>query len=239
MLEMRKVSKTFYGKNRAEVLNQVDFELKEGEITGLTGRSGSGKSTLARLLLQLEKPDSGHIFYKGKAMNQKKRREFAEFRREVQYISQHPESFFDPFWTLGRSVREAGKIHRISGKAMEIKLEELMGQMKLDMSVLDRYPYQVSGGEIQRLSLCRALLLEPKILILDEASSMLDVSVQAQILHLLRELKQTHCLTYLFISHDLPVVRWFCDRIFELKDGKVELLRDIPENSDNICQKIL
>ena len=122
---------------------------------------------------------------------------------------------------------------------MEIKLEELMGQMKLDMSVLDRYPYQVSGGEIQRLSLCRALLLEPKILILDEASSMLDVSVQAQILHLLRELKQTHCLTYLFISHDLPVVRWFCDRIFELKDGKVELLRDIPENSDNICQKIL
>ena len=115
MLEMRKVSKIFYGKNRAEVLNQVDFELKEGEITGLTGRSGSGKSTLARLLLQLEKPDSGHIFYKGKAMNQKKRREFAEFRREVQYISQSPFLFPSGPWdgASGRPEKSTGSPGRL------------------------------------------------------------------------------------------------------------------------------
>lgn len=224
MLEMRYISKSFSGKNQVEVLKQVDFKLKEGEITGLMGESGSGKSTLARILLQLEKPDSGQVLYNGQAVNRKNKKEFLQFCRDIQYISQHPESFFDPFWTLGRSVREAGKIHSIPENAMEKRLEEMMGQVKLDMSVLERYPYQVSGGEIQRISLCRALLLEPKVLILDEATSMLDVSVQAQILHLLRELKQTYDLTYLFISHDLSVVEWFCDRVFEVKNGKVEAI---------------
>ncbi|MDO4453510.1 MAG: ATP-binding cassette domain-containing protein [Eubacteriales bacterium] len=222
MLEARKVSKTFKGKTNICVLDEIDFSLEEFQTTALMGASGSGKSTLARILLGIEKKDAGQILWNEKEVNWKNRKESLKFRRNVQYISQHPESFFDPFWTLGKSVREACRIHHISDAWYEKKIPELLEQVKINSAVLERYPYQVSGGEIQRVSLCRALLLEPKVLIMDEATSMLDVSVQAQILHLLKDIKKQHGLTYLFISHDETVVKWFSDKIFYLDGGKIK-----------------
>ncbi|MDO5425680.1 MAG: dipeptide/oligopeptide/nickel ABC transporter ATP-binding protein [Eubacteriales bacterium] len=221
MLEMRQVSKSFGKRHTVPVLDQVDFCLEEQKITALMGPSGSGKSTLARILLFLEQPDAGEILYNGKPVNRKNRKEVLQFRRKVQYISQRPESFFDPMYKLSSSVLEAAGVHGIPISEAKERLKELLELVKINDAVLERYPYQVSGGEIQRVALCRALLLEPEVLILDEATSMLDVSVQAQILNLLKDLKERLGLTYLFIAHDREVVKWFADQALELRDGKL------------------
>lgn len=225
MLELKGVTKRFGKKHPVCVLNQVDFSLEEGKITALMGQSGSGKSTLARILLFLESCDEGEILYDSMPVDPKNRKEMLQFRRKVQYISQRPESFFDPMYKLRTSVLETVRVHGLPGKKMEEKLKELLELVKINEAILDRYPYQVSGGEIQRVALCRALLLEPEILILDEATSMLDVSVQAQILNLLKELKEELKLTYLFIAHDLEVVCWFADQGFILEKGKVQPMK--------------
>lgn len=221
MLEMRNVTKTFRGKTVKCVLDDVSFGLEPRKTTALMGESGSGKSTLARILLGLEPPDTGQVLWNGRALNRRSRRDMLDFRRRVQYISQHPESFFDPFWTLKFSVYEAGRIHGIPRENIDNALPALLEQVKITPATLERYPYQVSGGEIQRISLCRALLLEPEVLVLDEATSMLDVSVQAQILNLLKELKQAHDLTYLFISHEQAVVDWMADTVYHVEKGKL------------------
>lgn len=217
MLEMRNVSKTFRGRPPKMVLQNVNFCLEPGKTTALMGKSGSGKSTLARILLGLEQPDSGQVLWNGTVCSHRRASQMRGFHRRVQYIAQHPESFFDPFWTLKRSVYEAGAIHGIPAQQVHNRLPLLLEQVKINPATLERYPYQVSGGEIQRISLCRALLLEPEILVLDEATSMLDVSVQAQILTLLKELKQEHGLTYLLISHEREVVDWMADRVYHMQ----------------------
>ncbi len=221
MLEMRGVTKRFGKRHPITVLDRLDFSLEEGKITALMGPSGSGKSTLARILLLLETWDEGEILCDGSPVNPRDRKNVLEFRRRVQYISQRPESFFDPMYKLRTSVMEAARVHRLDAEKAEKRLGELLELVKINTSILERYPYQVSGGEIQRVALCRALLLEPEVLILDESTSMLDVSVQAQILNLLKELREKMGLTYLFIAHDLEVVRWFADKALELKEGKV------------------
>lgn len=225
MLELKKISKTFPGRPPKQVLTDVDFRLAPMQTTALMGESGSGKSTLARILLGLEQPDSGELLWDGHALNRSSRKEMLAFRRRVQYIAQHPESFFDPFWTLKHSVYEAGKIHGIPAGQIREKLPALLDQVKITPATLERYPFQVSGGEIQRISLCRALLLEPEILVLDEATSMLDVSVQAQVLNLLQDLKEEHRLTYLLISHEQAVVDWMADSVFCVKDAGIERLK--------------
>jgi peptide/nickel transport system ATP-binding protein len=221
MLEMKNVTKSFGKKKKLCVLDYVNFTLEEGKITALMGSSGSGKSTLARILLLLESCDEGEILYRGQKIDPKNRREVLEFRRKVQYISQRPESFFDPIYKLRTSVLETAMVHHLDMEEARLRLSELLKLVKINKAVLDRYPYQVSGGEIQRVALCRALLLEPEILVLDECTSMLDVSVQAQILNLLKDLKEELGLTYLFIAHDQAVVDWFADDTFELKNGKL------------------
>ncbi len=221
MLEMKNISKTYRAKPPRQVLKNVDFALEPGKTTALMGPSGSGKSTLARILLGLEQPDGGQILWNGQALSRKSRSGWMRFRRRVQYIAQHPESSFDPFWTLKHSVYEAGAIHKIPPERIRAALPELLEQVKIAPATLERYPYQVSGGEIQRICLCRALLLEPEILVLDEATSMLDVSVQAQILNLLKELKQAHGLTYLLICHEQPIVDWMADRVFRVENSRV------------------
>lgn len=225
MLEMKGITKSFGKKHPVRVLDQVNFTLEEGKITALMGPSGSGKTTLARLLLLLEPWDEGEILYNGQRVNPRDRSNVLEFRRKVQYISQRPESFFDPMYKLHSSVMEAARVHKLDAGKSEEKLKELLKLVKINEAVLDRYPYQVSGGEIQRVALCRALLLDPEILVLDESTSMLDVSVQAQILNLLKQLREEMGLTYLFIAHDLEVVRHFADRALELREGK---LRELP-----------
>lgn len=220
MLEMRDVCKHYPGKNRAEVLNHVSLKLEAGKTLGLMGGSGSGKSTAARILLMAEPTDSGAVYFHGKRVDKKDRGMMRNFRRKVQYISQHPESFLDPNWKIGKSVLEGAAVYGEKAEASE-RLGGLLEQVKLNRAVLERYPHQVSGGEIQRASLCRALLLNPEVLILDEATSMLDVSVQAQILNILKEIQKERGISCLFISHDREVVSWFTDEIAELKGGQL------------------
>lgn len=221
MLEMKNGVKCFGKKNPITVLDHVDFSLQEGAITAVMGVSGTGKSTLVRCLLFLEKLDEGEVFYNETPVRPGNRKQMMEFRRKVQYISQRPESFFDPVYKLGTSVMETAKVHKLDVGQTKEKLGELLELTKLNSAVLERYPYQVSGGEIQRLSLCRALLLKPEILILDEVTSMLDVSVQAQVLSLLKKLQKEMKLTYLFISHETEVVKYFADHVVEIKNGRL------------------
>lgn len=220
MLEMRDVCKSYPGKNRVEVLEHVSLELKAGRTLGLMGQSGSGKSTIARILLMQEPMDAGAVYFHGEKVEKKNRNRMKSFRKRVQYISQHPESFLDPNWKIGKSVLEGAAVYGEKKQAQE-RLETLLEQVKLSRAVFDRYPHQVSGGEIQRAVLCRALLLNPEVLILDEATSMLDVSVQAQILNILKEIQEKEKLSYLLISHDREVVSWFTDDIVELRGGRL------------------
>ncbi len=217
MLEMKNISKSW--KGNGEVLKDVSLSIQKGHSLGLVGPSGCGKSTLARILLCLEQADSGEIHYEGCKLNSGNKRQMKQYRRKVQYISQHPESFFDPNWKLGKSIREASFIHGLNTPELNEKIGSLLLGVHLNESVLERYPYQVSGGEIQRAALCRALLLEPEVLVLDEATSMLDISVQAQILNILKEIQKVRSLSFLFISHDAEVVTWFSKEILELKEG--------------------
>lgn len=218
ILEGKSITKTFrggFGGRPYQALDKVDLALRRGETLGLMGPSGCGKSTLARILLLLIRPDSGQVYFEGCPVTDRRGRELLFFRQKVQLISQRPESFFDPRMRLGDSILEpqtfyGGRQARAAGRE---RLQQLLAQVKLTDELLTRYPHQVSGGEIQRLSLCRALLLDPQVLVLDEPTSMLDVSVQAQILQILRELKVEHGLSYLFITHDREVAEFMCDRI--------------------------
>ncbi|GAB6155842.1 dipeptide/oligopeptide/nickel ABC transporter ATP-binding protein [Desulfosporosinus burensis] len=225
MLEAREICKTFrrgWGRKSFLALDNVSLQIDRGETLGLIGPSGCGKSTLARILLRLIPSDGGGVVYKGENITLLKGKALLPFRGEVQLISQRPESFFNPVIKLRDSVLEPLKIFRLYEKvSAHEKLSQVLEQVKLNDSLLERYPHQVSGGEIQRLSICRALMLQPRVLVLDEATSMLDVSVQAQILHILKDLQKTRQLSYLFISHDREVVDWMSDRVVEMRQGRI------------------
>lgn len=218
--EGRDITKTFqsgFGGRSYQALDQVNLQLHYGETLGLMGPSGCGKSTLCRILLRLIEPDQGQIFFCGQDITHAKGKELLNFRRRVQLISQRPESFFDPRCRLGDSILEPLSFYGISKEQGRQQLQQLLDEVKLTNELLTRYPHQVSGGEIQRLSLCRALLLSPQVLVLDEPTSMLDVSVQAQILHILRQLRERHGLSYLFITHDSETASYMCHRIQKLE----------------------
>ncbi|MCL2152731.1 MAG: dipeptide/oligopeptide/nickel ABC transporter ATP-binding protein [Oscillospiraceae bacterium] len=225
MLEARNISKIFPGRSRTDkviALDCVSIRVESGKTLALMGPSGCGKSTLARILLRLIPPDSGEVFYGGEEITHHRGRRLRRFRNQVQFISQHPESFFDPSIRLGYSVLEPLKFFGLYNEANSCeRLRGFLKQVKLSTSLLERYPHQVSGGEIQRLAICRALLLRPRFLILDEVTSMLDISVQAQILHILKELQLTQKLGYLVITHDREVAKWMTDNIVEMQAGKV------------------
>lgn len=219
MIELIHISKAYSNSSRSEkkiVLDNISFTIGEHEILALMGASGCGKTTIARIILGLERPDSGSVIYKNIDLCKLSKNEFKHFRKDIQIISQKPSSFFDPSIKIGKSIVEPLKNFKISVDSKKQKIEEMLYELKLDAKILTRYPHQVSGGEIQRLSILRALLLEPKMLILDEATSMLDISVQAQILHLLKEIKNKNKMSYLFISHDEEVVNLFADRVIKI-----------------------
>lgn len=223
MLKAENISKSFVdrsdGKN-FELLHDVSLELKSSEAVALMGGSGSGKSTLARILLRLLSCDSGKIYFQGQDITKATAKDLSIFRRNVQFISQRPESFLDPRQTLGSSLREAFNVFNLPYD--EEKIKEMLDLVKLNAELLQRYPHQVSGGEIQRICLVRALLLEPKLLVLDEPTSMLDISVQAQILHLLRDIRMEKQLAYLFITHDKQLAKWLCDRVLHIEQGQLK-----------------
>ena len=215
------VTKQFTTKTLGTVTAVNDFNLtiKEGECFSFLGPSGCGKSTLARVLLRLLPTDSGRIIFQTQDVTQLSQKQLKPFRQQVQFISQRPESFFDPLLKLGASLREPLHIFDLPDSS-EI-IEAALATVKLSPALLDRYPHQVSGGEVQRLSIARALLLKPKLLILDEPTSMLDISVQAQILQLLKNIRRQEQMAFLFISHDKAVINYMCDRQLYMQEGRI------------------
>ena len=222
MLKAENISKSFIDRSSGKsfrLLQDVSLEIAPGEAVALMGGSGSGKSTLARLLLRLLPCDTGKIYFRGTDITKLSGKELTGFRHAVQFISQRPESFLDPRKTLGYSLREALEVFSLP--YVEEQALEMLDLVKLNAKLLERYPHQVSGGEIQRICLVRALLLEPELLILDEPTSMLDISVQAQILHLLKDIRAQKQIAYLFISHDRLISEWLCDRVVRIEQGLI------------------
>ncbi|MHC1703526.1 MAG: ABC transporter ATP-binding protein [Tenuifilaceae bacterium] len=204
-----------------KAVDDVSFDLFEGEILGVVGESGSGKTTLGRTLLKLIENQSGTITYNGTNLKSMNNRTLKQFRREVQLIFQDPYSSLNPRITVGNAIIEPLKVHRIiKGEAeRKARVFELLEKVALPSDSFYRYPHEFSGGQRQRIVIARALALNPKVIICDEIVSALDVSVQAQVLNLLKDLKEQLNLTLLFISHDLAVVKYISDRIIVLKNG--------------------
>ena len=191
---------------------------------GLVGESGCGKTTLGRALLRLIEPTSGKIIYNGIDLTAKKRDELRSLRKEVQIIFQDPYSSLNPRITIGSAIAEPMKVHSMlqTGKQRKDKVTELLEKVNLRAEHFNRYPHEFSGGQRQRIVIARALALNPSFLVCDESVSALDVSVQAQVLNLLNDLKKEFGFTIIFISHDLSVVRYISDRIMVMNKGKIE-----------------
>ncbi len=211
-------------KNSVMAVDDVSFEIKEGETFGLVGESGSGKSTIAKIIVNLFKPSSGDIFFDKVCITKiKQKSELMKFRKQIQMIFQDPYSSLNGRLKVKDIIAEPIKLHNpvISDTDLNNYIFDLLESVELIQKSAERYPHEFSGGQRQRISIARALATQPRLLVCDEPTSALDVSIQAQILNLLKDLQEQLNLTILFISHDLPVVRQMCDRIGVLKDGKL------------------
>ena len=200
----------------------VSFEIEEGKTLGLVGESGSGKSTTGYCILQLLKPTAGSIRFQGEELTELGREAIRKTRREMQIVFQDPYSSLDPRMTVGDIVSEPLEVHSIgSRRNRRARVRELLDVVGFNPDYENRYPHEFSGGQRQRVGVARALALNPSLIVCDEPVSALDVSIQAQILNLLKDLQRDFGLTYLFISHDLAVVRSMSDHIAVMKDGKI------------------
>ncbi len=223
----------FFGgtSDYVKAVNDVSFDVYPGETLGLVGESGCGKTTIGRTIIQLEKATEGKMIYKGKDITKMSAEELRAFRKEVQIIFQDPYSSLNPRMTIGNAIMEPMQVHSIldNDNERKKKVEELLSKVNLDPSHFYRYPHEFSGGQIQRIGIARALAVSPKFIICDESVSALDVSVQAQVLNLLNELKKEFGLTYIFISHDLSVVKYMSDRMVVMQEGKIEEMGDADQ----------
>lgn len=210
-------------KNFFKAIDEVSFEIYPGETLGLVGESGCGKTTLGRCLLRLIEPSSGEINYQNTALTRLSDKKLRSLRRELQIVFQDPYSALNPRFTIGDAIMEPMQVHGIhaNNEARKNKTIELLEQVGLSADFFNRYPHEFSGGQRQRICIARALALEPKVIICDESVSALDVSVQAQVLNLLSDLQEKFQLSYLFISHDLSVVKHFSDRMLVMNAGKI------------------
>jgi ABC-type oligopeptide transport system ATPase subunit len=208
--------------DQVRAVDDVSFEIAEGETLGLVGESGSGKSTTGYCVLQLLKPTSGSIRFDGKELTALGREDLRRMRREMQIVFQDPYASLDPRMTVGNIVAEPLVVHSIGTKKdRRARVRELLDVVGFDPGYTNRYPHEFSGGQRQRIGIARALALSPKLIVCDEPVSALDVSIQAQILNLLKDLQQDFGLTYLFVAHDLAVVRSMSDRIAVMNKGKL------------------
>lgn len=225
MLEGKKLTKIFtsgfFKRKKVVAVENVDVSIPRGETVGLIGESGSGKSTLARLLCLLIKPTSGCVLFDGSEVTNLKRKDLKTFRRKVQLIPQHPEEALDPRWKVVDSVAEPAKIHGILNRNKFDFVRELFEIVGLKKEHMDRYPYELSGGEVQRIVIARALSLKPEILICDEPTSMLDASFQASIVRLLMDLQKELKIGYLFITHDVELARAISNRFLIMFKGEI------------------
>lgn len=217
--------KNFWGKpvSFTKAVDDVSFEVYKGETLGLVGESGCGKTTLGRTLLRLIEPVTGEIIYNGSDLLQKKSNEIKPLRKEMQLVFQDPYSSLNPRLTIGSAIAEPLKVHDIisGSKKRKEKVIELLEKVNLEAKHVDRYPHEFSGGQRQRIVIARALAMNPSFLVCDEPVSSLDVSVQAQVLNLINDIKKEFGFTVIFISHDLSVVRYISDRIMVMNKGKI------------------
>lgn len=223
LIEAKGLSK-YYGK--VKVFDRVSFELRPGETLGLFGESGGGKTTLGRIAVRLEKPTGGQLLYRGQDIYAMRGREFGKLRTKLQMVFQNPETSIDPrerlFGCIAEPLIVQKKLDRGEIEDEVARLTEMVGLRDIH---LKRYAHQLSGGEIQRAVLARVFALRPELVVADEATSMLDVSTQAQVLRLMRKMQEETGVSYLMISHDEDVLEATCDRILKLKDGDLTEVR--------------
>ncbi len=234
-IKMKVNGKLWSQKNRVQAVNGISFDVYKGETLGIVGESGCGKSTSGRAIVRLEKPTSGQILYKGEDIWAYDKEKLFEYRKKAQMIFQDAYSTLDPRFTIGRSICEPMVIHKMGTREEnEKRAKELMREVGIPESYYERYPHEFSGGQRQRIGVARALTLNPDILVCDEPVSALDVSVQAQVLNLMKDLQERMELTYIFISHNLSVVRHLCDRIGVIYLGNMVELSEKRELFSNM-----
>jgi len=230
LVEARGLVKEYAG---VRVVDDVSFEIRHGETLGLVGESGSGKSTVARMLLRLVEPTVGAVRYGGVDLLKAGSGEMRGMRRRMQIVFQDPYAALNPRMRVGEILAEPFAIHGEKvAEGMGIRLAGMLHEVGLDESALERFPHEFSGGQRQRINIARALGLRPEFLVLDEPVSALDVSVGAQVVNLLRELQQKYGLTYLFISHSMPLVRYLCDRVAVMQRGRLVELGECEQVCD-------
>ena len=229
VLEVRSLAKSFwlkkgvFGKREFKAVQNVNFQLRRGHTLGVVGESGSGKTTMGLTLLRLHEPTGGEVIFDGKNLLKLTDRERQAMRRRIQIVFQNPYASLNPRFTIGQTLIEPMEIHGIGANTAEReqRARELLAKVGLDDRAFGKYPHEFSGGQRQRIAIARCLTLNPEVLVLDEAVSALDVSVQAQVLNLLKDLQDEFGLSYVFISHDLAVVRFISDEVLVMKDGVV------------------
>jgi len=230
LLSVDDVATVFGGQKRflmpvrplVRAVDGVTFDIRDGEIFGLVGESGCGKSTLAKTIFGLLREASGGIELDGRTVSGAAPKQARQLRRDIQYVHQDPGAALDPWWRIGRSIDEALRINGISDKAeRDRRIDHMLDAVGLDHSFRLRYPHELSGGQQRRVGLARILVLQPRLVILDEPTAGLDLSVQATVLRLMRDLRAEFGLTYIFISHDLSVVERMCDRVAIMYLGRV------------------
>lgn len=235
LLEVINVEKEYvssaglFGKDvKFRAVDDVSFKIYEGETLGLVGESGSGKSTLGNAILQLDKATAGKILYKGKDLTKLSDKEIRALRKEIQIIFQDPYSSLNPRITVGKAIMEPMQVHKLykNDKERKGKVIEILNRVGLGEEHFNRYPHEFSGGQRQRIGIARTIALQPKLIVCDESVSALDISVQAQVLNLLNELKENFGFTYIFISHDLAVVKYMSDQVLVMNKGKIEEMNE-------------
>ena len=217
-----------------KAVDDVSFDIYRGETLGLVGESGCGKTTTGRTLIQLYKPTEGQVLFEGQDLAQMNDKDLRSLRQRMQMIFQDPYASLNPRWTISRIIGEPLRVHRINGGKSNLeRVEELLETVKLNANYMNRYPHEFSGGQRQRIGVARALASNPLFIVCDEPISALDVSIQAQIVNLLEDLQEQLGLTYLFIAHDLSMVRHICNRVAVMYLGVIVELADRDELYDH------
>ncbi|WP_414727675.1 ABC transporter ATP-binding protein [Winogradskyella sp. UBA3174] len=238
LLEVIDIEKTYLSKNGwfskdipFKAVNAVSFKVYPGETIGLVGESGCGKSTLGNAILQLDKATSGILKYKGRDITNLRPSDLRKLRKDIQIIFQDPFASLNPRLSVGNAIMEPMIVHNIgsSDEERRLKVIDILKKVGLDASAFNRYPHEFSGGQRQRIGIARTIALEPQLIVCDESVSALDISVQAQVLNLLNDLKERFNFTYIFISHDLAVVKYMADQLIVMNKGEVEEIGDADE----------
>lgn len=241
VLTIKNLSKNF---NKVKALDNVSFELKKGEILGIVGESGSGKSTLAKVITRIVKPDGGSILFKGEDFTKLNSAKLREYRKNVQMVFQNPNSTFSPRMNIGDFLCEGMLNFKLANKKEALKkAKEYLELVKLPTDIMERLPHQLSGGQLQRVVIARALTLSPEVLIYDESTAALDVSVQQDVLKLMYDLRKSCDNSVIFICHDLAAVRLVADRIIVMYNGKIVEIVDsknlLSESKEEYTKKLL